>query len=163
MQNGQLKPSYNVQISTFNQFIVNYTIHPNATDTTTLKNHLEQHKTSFGKAPKIVTADAGYRSEENYELLEENDSTAFVKYNMFDKQQNKNYNSKYPFSQDKLFYNPDKDCYICPMGQEMHYIGDSKRKTTTGFEQTSRKYQAQNCANCPLNGVCHKSKKKIEL
>ena len=44
------------------------------------------------------------------------------------------------------------------MGQEMNYIGDSKRKTATGFEQTSRKYQAKNCANCPLNGVCHKSK-----
>ena len=38
MQNGQLKPGYNVQISTSNQFIVNYTIHPNPTDTTTLKN-----------------------------------------------------------------------------------------------------------------------------
>lgn len=158
MQNGQLKPGYNVQISTSNQFIVNYTIHPNPTDTTTLKSHLDQHKASFGNAPKIVTADAGYGSEENYELLETNNITAFVKYNMFDKQQNKNYNSKYPFSQDKLFYNPDKDCYICPMGQEMHYIGDSKRKTSTGFEQTSRKYQAQNCSNCPLNGVCHKSK-----
>lgn len=158
MQNGQLKPGYNVQISTSNQFIVNYTIHPNPTDTTTLKSHLEQHKSSFGNAPKTVTADAGYGSEENYELLEENNITAFVKYNMFDKQQNKNYNSKHPFSQDKLFYNPDKDCYICPMGQEMHYIGDSKRKTSTGFEQTSRKYQAQSCTNCPLNGVCHKSK-----
>jgi transposase len=158
MQNGQLKPGYNVQISTSNQFIVNYTIHPNPTDTTTLKSHLEQHKSSFGNAPKIVTADAGYGSEENYELLETNNITAFVKYNMFDKKQNKNYNDKYPFSQDKLFYNQDKDCYICPMGQEMHYIGDSKRKTSTGFEQNSRKYQAQNCFNCPLNGVCHKSK-----
>ena len=158
MQNGQLKPGYNVQISTSNQFIVNYTIHPNPTDTTTLKSHLEQHKTSFGNAPKIVTADAGYGSEENYELLEKNNITAFVKYNMFDKKQNKNYDSKYPFSQDKLFYNQDKDCYICPMGQEMHYIGDSKRKTSTGFEQISRKYQAKNCTTCPLNGVCHKSK-----
>ncbi len=86
--------------------------------------------------------------------MQEKGITAFVKYNMFDKEQN----SKHPFSQDKLFYNLEKDCYICPMGQEMHYIGDSKRKTATGFEQTSRKYQAQNCSNCPLNGVCHKSK-----
>ena len=35
MRNGQLKPGYNVQISTSNQFIVNYTIHHNPTDTTT--------------------------------------------------------------------------------------------------------------------------------
>ena len=40
MRNGQLKPSYNVQISTSNQFTVNYTIHPSPTDTTTLPEHL---------------------------------------------------------------------------------------------------------------------------
>lgn len=73
MQNGQLKPGYNVQISTSNQFIVNYTIHPNPTDTTTLKAHLEQHEASYGKTLKTIIADAGYGSEENYDLLEAKD------------------------------------------------------------------------------------------
>lgn len=77
---------------------------------------------------------------------------------MFDKQQNKTYNAKRPFRADKLFYNPQKDCYTCPMGQQMDYIGNSKRTTSTGFEQTSRMYQAKNCYGCPLNGACHKSK-----
>ncbi|AZA92886.1 Transposase domain (DUF772) [Chryseobacterium nakagawai] len=157
MKNGQLKPGYNVQISTSGQFIVNYTIHPNPTDTTTLKAHLEQHQASFGKAPKSITADAGYGSEENYQLLEENKIEAYVKYNMFDKQQNQKYNGKQPFSSNKLFYYHKEDCYICPMGQRMEYIGDARRKTSTGFEQTSKRYQAKNCANCPLNGACHKS------
>ena len=82
MQNGQLKPAYNVQISTSNQYIVNYTIHPNPTDTTTLSKHLAQHEASFGKAPLVLTADAGYGSEENYTLMQEKEITAFVKYNM---------------------------------------------------------------------------------
>jgi transposase len=158
MKNGQLKPAYNVQISTSNQFIVNYTIHPNATDTTTFPAHLAQHEASFGKAPKVVIADAGYGSEENYTLLEEKEATAFVKYGMFDKQQNENHNSKFPFASDKLFYNQEKDCYICPMGQQMDFIGNYIRKTSTGFEQTVKRYQAKNCWNCPLNGACHKSK-----
>lgn len=158
MKNGQLKPAYNVQISTSNQFIVNYTLHPNTTDTNTLVGHIDQHEKSFGKAPKTLTADAGYGSEENYTLLEGKEVTAYVKYNLFDKQQSKNYNSKHPFRADKLFYNPEKDCYICPMGQEMDYIGDKIRKTTTGFEQTLRMYEAKNCYGCPLNGACHKSK-----
>jgi transposase len=157
MQNGQLKPGYNVQISTSNQFIVNYTIHPNPTDTTTLKAHLEQHEASFGKTLKTITADAGYGSEENYDLLKTQNIEAYVKYGMFDKQQSENYNSKQPFSAEKLFYDVEQDCYICPMGQKMHYIGDGKRKTSTGFEQTSKRYQAKNCVNCPLNGACHKS------
>jgi hypothetical protein len=40
MQNGQLKPAYNVQISTNDQIIVNYSIHQNPPDTKTLKPHL---------------------------------------------------------------------------------------------------------------------------
>lgn len=158
MKNGQLKPGYNVQISTSNQFIVNYTIHSNPTDTTTLTAHLTQHKISFGKMPKVLTADAGYGSEENYTLLEQNEVVAFVKYGMFDKEQHENYNSKYPFASNKLFYNQENDCYICPMGQQMNFIGTYTRETATGFKQTVKRYQARNCANCPLNGACHKSK-----
>jgi Transposase DDE domain/Transposase domain (DUF772) len=158
MKNGQLKPAYNVQISTSNQFIVNYTIHPNPTDTTTFPTHLAQHEASFGKAPKVVTADAGYGSEENYTLLEEKEVTAFVKYSMFDKEQNENHNRKFTFASDKLFYNREKDCYICPIGQQMDFIGNYTRKTSTGFEQKVKRYQAKNCATCPLNGACHKSK-----
>src|SRR5690606_39708634 len=41
MQNGQLKPAYNTQISTEEQFITHYSIHQSAGDTTTLKDHLE--------------------------------------------------------------------------------------------------------------------------
>src|SRR5690606_18524313 len=54
MGNGQLKPAYNVQISTSNQFIVNYTLHPNPTDTTTMAAHLEKHLESFGGCPKVL-------------------------------------------------------------------------------------------------------------
>lgn len=158
MKNGQLKPGYNVQISTSNQFIVNYTIHSNPTDTNTLSTHLTQHEASFGKAPEVLIADAGYGSEENYTLLEQKGIIAFVKYGMFDKEQNENYNSKHTFAANKLFYNHEKDCYICPMGQQMNYIGISSKRTSTGFEQSVRRYQAGNCANCPLNGACHKSK-----
>ena len=158
MKNGQLKPGYNVQISTSNQFIVNYTIHTDANDTVTLPAHLTQHEASYGKVLKVVTADAGYGSEENYTLLEKMRTTAFVKYALFDKEQNENYNSKHSFATNKLFYNQQEDCYICPMGQHMYFIGVYTKETATGFKQGIKKYQAQNCANCPLNGACHKSK-----
>ncbi|WP_258102389.1 IS1182 family transposase, partial [Marinoscillum pacificum] len=44
MLNGPLKPGYNLQISTSDQFIVNYSIHQNPTDTLTLKPHLQQYQ-----------------------------------------------------------------------------------------------------------------------
>lgn len=158
MHNGQLKPAYNVQISTSNQFIVNYSLHTNPTDTNTLAAHLDQYENSFGSSLKSITADAGYGSEENYTLLEEKKIAAYVKYGLFDKQQHKSFHKKHPFSVDKLHYNPQGDHYICPIGQKMRYIGNKVSRTATGFTQSARLYQASNCGKCPLNGACHKSK-----
>jgi len=47
---------------------------------------------------------------------------------------------------------------ICPMGQQMSYIGNNQRKSGNGFIQSYRRYQTKNCSNCPLNVACHKSK-----
>jgi hypothetical protein len=43
MKNGQLKPEYNLQISSNNQYVTNYSIHHNPTDTTSLTEHIEQY------------------------------------------------------------------------------------------------------------------------
>ena len=158
MMNGQLKAAYNVQVSSNNQFVTNYTLHQSAADTTTYKTHLEDYKGSHHVLPQTATADAGYGSEENYEYLEQNNITAYVKYNQFDREQNSNAQSKRPFAADKLFYNGQEDFYVCPMGQRMHSIGTYQQKTATGFTQTITSYQAKNCSNCPLNGMCHKAK-----
>ncbi len=85
MLNGQLKPAYNVQISTENQFITEASIHQKTNDTTTLESHLNRFEKSYGKQSKEVVADSGYGSEENYEMLENNNITAYVKYNYFHK------------------------------------------------------------------------------
>lgn len=65
MQNGQLKPAYNLQIATSGQFITGYQLFQNPTDTRTLQpfiKHLQQHRT----LGTTIVADAGYGSESNY-------------------------------------------------------------------------------------------------
>ena len=158
MLNGQLKPGYNFQISTNNQYIVNYSLHPTTADTTTLKEHTEIYKQQYQHLPQTITADAGYGSEENYQYLQQNNIENYVKYNYFDKEQSTKGNKKYPFKPDTLYYNSEKDFYVCPMGQRMENIGSHQAKTRTGFTQTITKYQAQNCNGCPLKGACHKAK-----
>lgn len=157
MKNGQLKPGYNVQVSGSKQYIVSYSIHPNPTDTLTLASHLEQFERDHGALPQTLTADAGYGSEQNYELLEQQGIAAYVKYNYFDKDQQKSERSKRPFTADKLHYNKDKDCYICPMGQPMENIGTVTKTTEAGFPQQLTRYQARRCEGCPMRGACHKS------
>lgn len=83
MRNGQLKPGYNVQIGTENQFIVGYSLHQRPTDTRCLKPHLEKVKAVLGKKPSTVIADAGYGGEENYAYLEEEQIKAVVKYSTY--------------------------------------------------------------------------------
>ena len=158
MQNGQLKAAYNFQISTSNQFVVNYTNHFNPTDTKTLIPHLEEFEKQFETLPKELTADAGYGSEENYEYLEGKQVEAYVKYNYFHMEQHKKGKATPDFHQDKLYYNKDDDFYICPMGQKMNKIGIRKTSNERGFIQELHLYQAQNCKACPLKCVCHKSK-----
>jgi transposase len=155
MRNGQLKPAYNWQISTQDQFILHYTIHQNPTDTKTLPSHLKQFNELYGQMPNTVTADAGYGSEQNYLFLAENEIRAFVKDNYFDKDQHDK-GTKNPFSADKLYYNQENDCYYCPMGQPMKRIRNSRRINYDKFSQSYAYYQAQNCQGCPLRGRCHK-------
>ena len=87
MRNGQLKAAYNLQISTNKQFILHYSIHPNPTDTKTLESHLKGFEESYRKVPKELVADAGYGSEENYNLLKNKKIKSYVKYNYFRKDQ----------------------------------------------------------------------------
>ena len=77
---------------------------------------------------------------------------------MFDKEQRSKHGNDKPFTADKLFYNKEKNCFICHMGQAMDYIGEVTRKTGTGFMQKLKRYQAKSSFNCPLNGAYHKSK-----
>lgn len=159
MGNGQLKAGYNVQISSENQFVVNYTLHQQTNDQRTLAPHLEQFASLYECYPEQLTADAGYGSEQNFELLERKSIEGFVKYTGFDKeqaQQTKRTGLK-PFDRENLYYNPEHDYYVCPMGQKMTRTAERSRKTLRGYEQQTKVYQAQNCKGCPLRGLCHKA------
>lgn len=162
MQNGQLKPGYNVQVSSESQFVVHYTLHQTTNDFNTLKPHLENFESLYEFLPKQLTADAGYGSEENYELLEQKQIETYVKYNTFDKEQgvlkSKRKKVNEDFHRESLYYNQEQDNYICPMGQTMQKIGERKRKTKSGYQQNSSIYSAQNCNGCPLRGSCFGAK-----
>ena len=158
MRNGQLKAGYNAQISTENQFITHASIHQTPGDTATLPSHLEGFSKTYGKQSCEVVADAGYGSEQNYELLESLQADAYVKYNYFHKEQKRSFRQN-PFPLHNLFYNAEQDFFVCPMGQRMHKTGMGKRKSANGYESQVTYYQAKRCEGCPLRGQCHQNEK----
>lgn len=122
MKNGQLKPAYNVQISTENQFITNFSLHQRPDDTATYAPYLEQFESCCQKQSTTIVADFGYGSEQNYQHLEDEGIEAFVKYNYVHNEQKRNY-EKDAFLTANLYYNREKYFYVCPMGRHMVNIG----------------------------------------
>lgn len=156
MKNGQLKPAYNTQISTENQFITQYSIHQTTADTVTLESHLESFESSYQTQSKEVVADAGYGSEQNYELMEAKGITSYVKYNYFHMEQ-KRKQQRNPFLVQNLYYNPEEDFFVCPAGQKMTLLRQAERTSTNGYVSQVSIYRAQRCEGCPMRGQCHKA------
>lgn len=153
MKNGQLKPAYNVQISTEEQLITNFSLHRRAGDTATLIPHLEQFEQHYHRQPEQVVADAGYGSEQNYAWLEGNSIEAFVKYNHFHREQKKKHQQNF-FHPRHLHYNEQQDYFVCPMGQKMAKAGEYERTSELGYVSTVSRYEARRCEGCPLRGQC---------
>jgi hypothetical protein len=153
MRNRQLKPGYNLQVTTNNQYILAYSLHHNPTDTLTLNSHLERFKDLYNKYPETLTADAGYGSEENYKILEDKNIDAYVKYNLYEKD-NKKGNSRPSYDPVNMLYDSETDSYQCTLGRKLIKTGSRKRITENGYEQQYIIYQSDNCDSCPLKLEC---------
>lgn len=156
LQSGQLKPGYNVQFSTENQCILWYSLHSLAADTTTLPSHVKELAENLGVSPEAIIADAGYGSEENYQYLEDKKIDAYIKYNTFEKETTNKWHQDLSRIEN-LYYNPEQDCYYCPMGQKMEMADTEVVITDNGYRQVKKHYQAKNCNGCPMRGPCNKS------
>ena len=157
MNNGQTKPGYNLQVSAENQFITDFALFPNPTDTLTLIPFFNSFLDRYGHLPSVAVADSGYGSEENYRFMDEAGMEAYVKYNRFHIEQRPRYKPN-PFHHDNFHYNADEDYYVCPMGQHMRRIGTAHSKTASGYRSENARYRAQNCKGCPLRCLCYKAK-----
>jgi transposase len=155
MKNGQLKPAYNLQISTKNQFILFYILHQSTTDTTTLKPHYSAFKDLHQMLPLASVADAGYGSDENYAALEELKIEPYVKYNYFDKDCR---SKKNKFKASNFEYDAGKDIFYCPQKEKLKYTGTRERVTVAGFKQEVSYYQTDNCISCFLKEQCSQGK-----
>lgn len=162
MLNGQLKPGYNVQISTENQFITNYGIYQRPTDTGTLIDYLESFKERYGIKSKEVVADAGYGSEQNYNYMLENEMVPYVKYNYFHKEQKRKQRNN-PYLQQNLIYDKEQDVFICPNNKTLIHTDTYTRTTELGYESKVDKYECEDCSDCPLKKECTKARGNREI
>ena len=158
MNNGQTKPGYNLQIATENQFLVDFGLFPNPSDTLTMPLFLTSFHRRYGRFPYEGVADSGYGSEENYRFMEENGIQAYVKYNYFHMEQKRSFKQD-PRRVENLHYNAEGDYFVCPMGQHMRRVGTRHDRTESGYVIEQAAYRAQHCQGCPMKARCYKRKR----
>jgi transposase len=156
MKNGQLKPGYNVQIGTENQFVVGFSVHQRPGDSGCLIPHLEGLKEQLGQLPRNVIADAGYGSEENYVFLDEEGVEAYVKYTSFHLEQKKRRKDR--FRAASFSYDESRDEFICPADRRLTYQHTRPYQTENGFQTELRVYECVDCRGCAMKSQCTRSK-----
>ena len=103
-------------------------------------------------------ADAGYESEENYVYLKENNQKPFIKPKYYEKSKTKKFKQNI-FRVENLYYDKDKDAFVCPNGKDLKYTGLHYEKSGNGYLIEKKVYQNESCENCPYRKQCHKSEK----
>ncbi len=78
MQNGQLKPAYNLRHGRDSEYITWLDLSSSPTDTRTLIPFLKDMEAYLPFKYQEIAADAGYESEENYLFLEENSQLSYI-------------------------------------------------------------------------------------
>ena len=157
MQNGQLKPGYKVQLGIEAEYIVGVDVSSDLNDTRALLPLVKRMEEKGGVKHQDVTTDSGYETEETYRGLAEREQTAYIKPQNYDRNQRRSFRQN-AYLWENMPYDKEKNCFTCPAGQELRYIGNHKRKTKNGFEQTVSTYQTEGCTSCPYKAHCTKAK-----
>jgi len=151
MKNGQLKPGYNVQMATENQFILFYTFHQRPADTRCFIPHFKKLKASSLPMPKTVVADAGYSSEENYLYALGEDADAdeerfeyLIPYGTYIKEQKRKYKKDIKNAKNWTYIEED-DCFICPNGRRVLFKRYQNKKNQSGYVQSYKIYEREDC------------------
>ena len=157
MQNGQLKPGYNVQLGIEAEYIVGVDVTSDLNDTHALLPLLERMEEKGGIKHQDVTTDAGYETEETYSGMEKRGQTAYIKPQNYERSKKRSFRQN-AYLWENMPYDKEKDCFTCPAGKELRFSGVRNRKTKAGLEQQISLYQAENCTNCPHKEHCTKAK-----
>lgn len=155
MKNGQLKPTYNIQIGVDSEYVVWANSGSQPTDTTTLISFLKsiEEYTNF-KYHKVI-ADAGYESEENYVFLENNNQLSFIKPSNYEVSKTRKYKNNIG-RVDNINYNSEDDYYICKNNKKLYASNTKIRKSKTGYKSEITYYTCEDCSYCEFKRSCIK-------
>jgi transposase len=134
---------------------------------------VDQVKENFGEHPKEALADSAFNSGGNLEGLEDRNIEGYIpssgrrdtadnpaRREALDQPVPREQWDKLPIGpgakllgRTAFVYDEANDCYFCPMGKKLPYVGDCRRHRRKE-EIDCRRYRCGDCGDCPLRGRC---------
>lgn len=143
--------SYNVQsvVDDRNGLIVHAEAVNDATDLNQFARQIEKAHEVLQKPCETACADAGYADTEELEKIDGQGIEVIVP-----SQRQALHEGDKPFSKNHFSYDKEKDCYWCPVGQQLSYIGTDHGSGKRHYRITERKL----CHRCEHYGQCTSAK-----
>ena len=137
--------SYNVQSVVDDQhgLIVHAEAVSETSDVNQFAAQIDKGNQSLNEPCKVAVADAGYADTVELKKIDEQGIKVVVP-----SQRQALHQEEKPFSKSHFRYEAEKDCYICPEGKELHYVGADHNK------KDYRISAAGICQGCPHYGLC---------
>jgi transposase len=153
VNNNGVDVCYNVQtaVDSKHYLIIEVDVINNAADQNQLSPMAKKAKEILGVETLNVAADKGYYVAEDLKDCEEDKIITYVP-----KQTYANSTGNKKYYADEFAYDPEKDLYVCPMGQELNYYRTRKENGIVRHLDY-RNFEA--CANCQELKKCTTSEK----
>ncbi|MGE9310181.1 IS1182 family transposase [Niabella sp. CJ426] len=163
----EVLPAYNVLAGSEDQFITGVSVHQSTNDGACFNDHLHAIASQQPCQPDRIIADSIFGTEQNYELLQQNEIASYMKFPLYHKEQTKAYQQN-SFLKDNFIYDILTNTYSCPNKQLLIFKGKHQQThKRTGYKSEVKVYECNNCSGCPFYQQCCKSTKgenrKIEI
>lgn len=153
----EVLPAYNVLAGSEEQFITGVSVHQNTNDGICFSDHLEELTRQQPFKPDQIIADSIFGTEQNYELLEQQQIESYLKFPAYHTERQSNVRNN-RFHRDNFPYDPLTDSYECPNSLRLTYRRTyEKAHKRTGYISTIKLYECTDCSGCPFYQQCCKS------
>jgi transposase len=144
--------SYNVQSVVDNQhgLIVHAEAVSETSDVNQFAQQIDQANDILEKSCEAASADAGYADTQELQKIDAKGIKVVVP-----SQRQALHEEEGPFSKSHFKYDQEQDCYWCPEGHRLSYVGTDKGSGKRHYQITHRKI----CQGCVHYGECTEAKK----
>jgi transposase len=144
--------SYNVQsvVDDKHGLIVHAEAVSETNDANQFAQQIDQANDVLEKSCEAASADAGYADTQELQKIDAKGIKVVVP-----SQRQALHKEEGPFSKSRFRYDPEQDCYWCPEGHRLNYVGADKRSGKRHYQITEREI----CQGCVHYGQCTEAKK----